>query len=103
MAIELTNWDPAEHLETPEDIAAYIEATLEGGFDAAFLASVLGDVARSKGATEIARKAGISRDTLYKSLTREGDPRLSTLAGVLDALGLSMKITVKSAPHTVAA
>ena len=66
-------WDPAEHLNTQEDIVAYLEAALEDG-DSQFIASVLGDIARSKGMTEIARETGLGRESLYKALSPNGNP-----------------------------
>ena len=91
MAVETTTWDPAERLTSPEAIAAYLEAVFEEG-DPGLIAAALGDIARSRGMTEIARAAGVARDTLYKSLTRDGDPRLSTFLGVAKALGLKIQV-----------
>jgi probable addiction module antidote protein len=91
MTIETTIWDPAERLTTPEAIAAYLEAVFEEG-DPALIAAALGDVARARGMTEVARAAGVTRDTLYKALSKDGDPRLSTLLGVTKALGLKIHI-----------
>ena len=68
-------WDPAEHLNTQEDIVAYFEAALEDG-DSQLIASVLGDIARSKGMTEIARETGLGRESLYKALSPNGNPRI---------------------------
>ena len=100
MTIETTIWDPAERLTTPEAIAAYLEAVFEEG-DPALIAAALGDVARARGMTEVARAAGVTRDTLYKALSKDGDPRLSTLLGVTKALGL--KIHVASEERGLAA
>jgi probable addiction module antidote protein len=91
MTIETTPWDPAERLETPEDIAFYLEAVFEEN-DPALIAAALGDIARSRGMTEVARAAGVTRDTLYKALAKDGDPRLSTFLGVIKALGLKIQI-----------
>jgi probable addiction module antidote protein len=91
MPIETKAWDPAERLVTPEAIAAYLEAVFEDG-DPSLIAAALGDVARAKGMTEIAKSAGVTRDTLYKSLTSDGDPRLSTFIGVAKALGLKLHL-----------
>lgn len=89
MPIETTRWDTADNLRSPEHIAAYLEVVFEEG-DAAHVAFALDNVARSKGLAEIARNAGVSRDTLYKALTEQGDPRLSTFIGVMKALGLKI-------------
>ena len=94
MTVELERWDIADNLKTAEHVAAYLEAVFEDG-DPPLIAAALGDVARSKGMTEIARNTGVSRDTLYKALTEKGDPRLSTFIGVMKALGL--KIVARAA------
>ena len=91
MTIETTIWDPAERLTSAEAIAAYLEAVFEEG-DPALIAAALGDVARARGMTEVARAAGVTRDTLYKALSKDGDPRLSTLLGVTKALGLKIHV-----------
>ena len=82
-------WDAAEHLETEEDMAAYLEAALEEG-DASLVAAALGDIARAKGMTEIARQTGLGRESLYKALSPEGNPELATILKVVRALGLSL-------------
>ncbi len=94
MPLETYPWDPAEHIESPEDVAAYLEAAFEDG-DPAVIKTMLGAIARSKGMTAIARDAGVTREALYKALSENGDPRLSTLLGVIKALGLTL--TVKAA------
>jgi probable addiction module antidote protein len=94
MALETFPWDTAEFLETPEDIAGYLEAVFEDG-DPALITHALGVVARAKGVTQIARKAGVTREALYKALSADGDPRLSTFLGVIKALG--MKISTNPA------
>ena len=86
-----SNWDSAEFLDTPEAIASYLEAAL-GEEDAALLTHALGVVARAQGMTQIALEAGVTREALYKALSADGDPRLSTLMGVLKALGLRLDI-----------
>ena len=88
-----TRWDAAEHLETEEDMAAYLEAALEEG-DTALVAAALGDIARAKGMTEIARKAGLGRESLYKALSSEGNPEFSTILKVVEALGLKLHAKV---------
>lgn len=82
-------WDAAEHLETDEDMVAYLEAALESG-DASLVAASLGDIARAKGMTEIAREAGLSRESLYKALSPEGNPEFATVLKVMHALGLKL-------------
>ncbi len=88
---ETRPWDTAEQLDTPEEIAAYLEAAFEEG-DPAFFTHALGIVARAKGMSKIAEEAGVTREALYKALSSTGDPRLSTLAGVLKALGMRFAV-----------
>ena len=88
-------WDPAEHLETEQDIAAYLEAAFEEG-DSSVIAAAIGDIARAKGMTEIARKAGLGRESLYKALSPEGNPEFSTILKVVHALGLKLHATPTS-------
>lgn len=71
--IETRPWDPAEHLGAEEDMAAYLEAALEEG-DPALIAAALGDIARAKGMTQVARETGLGRESLYKALSPEGNP-----------------------------
>jgi len=85
-------WDAADHLETKEDMAAYLEAALEEG-DPALIAAVLGDIARSKGMAQIARDTGLGRESLYKSLSQEGNPEFATVLKVVQALGLRLTAT----------
>lgn len=82
-------WDAAEHLETEEDMAAYLEAALEEG-DTSLVAAALGDIARVKGMTEIARKSGLGRESLYKALSPDGNPEFATILKVVEALGLKL-------------
>lgn len=82
-------WDPAEHLETDEDIAAYLEAAFEGG-DPALVAAALGDIARAKGMTQLARETGLGRESLYKALSPSGNPEFATIMKVISALGLKL-------------
>ena len=93
MAAKLTKWDGSEFLRTDEEIAAYIEAALEDG-DPRVIAHALGNIARAKGMTAVAKEAGVTREALYHSLTEIGDPRLSTVVGVMKALGLKLKAEV---------
>lgn len=92
MGIETTKWDAAEFLTSDEAIAAYLEAAFEDG-DPKMIAVALGDIAKVKGMSAIAREAGVTREALYKSLSDRGDPKLSTLIGVMKALGLRFTVT----------
>ncbi|MDR1709523.1 MAG: putative addiction module antidote protein [Candidatus Accumulibacter sp.] len=86
-----TRYDVAEHLRTPEEMAAYLEACLEeSAGDAAFIAKALGDIARAKGMDQAARDAGLSRESLYKALSGERSPGFDTILKVVAALGLKL-------------
>ncbi len=91
MPLETARFDILDHLKTPEDRLAYIEAAFEDG-DPALITHALGDVARSIGMTAVAKEAGVTREALYKALSEKGDPRLSTLLGVTKALGLQLDV-----------
>ncbi|MBX3300273.1 MAG: putative addiction module antidote protein [Acidobacteria bacterium] len=89
--IKTTKYDVAEYLNTPEEMAAYLEACLEeANGDAAFVAKALGNIARAKGMSEIARETGLSRESLYKSLSGERSPSFETVLKVIGALGLKI-------------
>ncbi len=94
MTLETSLWDSAELLDSREAIVAYIEAAFEDG-DPSVITHALGAVARAKGMSQLARDAGVTREALYKALTPNGDPRLSTFLGVLKALG--MKVSAHAA------
>jgi probable addiction module antidote protein len=84
-------YDVAQQLRTPEEMAAYLEAWLEEApDDAAGIARALGDIARAKGMTQVARDAGLSRESLYKALSGEGNPEFATIMKVVRALGLKL-------------
>ena len=88
-------FDSADYIDTPEAVAAYLEAALEDG-DAQIIAATLGDIARSKGMAIIAERTGLAREALYKSLSADGNPRLTTLLGVLKAMGLRLSVIADS-------
>jgi probable addiction module antidote protein len=94
--VQLRPFDAAEHLQTEEDIVYYLEAAMEGN-DPKHIASALGDVARSKGMSEIARKTGLGRQALYNALSESGNPTLETLVAVLSALGLELSVQKRAA------
>ncbi len=96
MGLKTTRFDPADYIETAEDIRFYLEAAMEGN-DPKHIASAIGDVARSKGMSEIARKTGLGRQALYHALSENGNPTLETLTAVLDALGLQLTVQPKAA------
>jgi probable addiction module antidote protein len=84
-------WDSASYLKTPEDVAYYLEAVFDDG-DPALITAALGDIARSKGMTKIARATGLGRESLYKALSPGGNPELATVLKVMRALGLKLKV-----------
>ena len=93
MAIKTRKWDASEYLDSDEMISAFIDAALEDG-DPALVAAAIGDIARAKGMTAIAREAGVSRESLYKALSAEGNPELATILKVLKALQLRLTVSV---------
>ena len=86
-----TPYDVAEHLRTPEEMAAYLDAWLEEApEDAAGIARALGDIARAKGMSQVAKDAGLSRESLYRALSAEGNPSFATVLKVAKALGVRL-------------
>jgi probable addiction module antidote protein len=86
-----TRYDVTEHLRTPEEMAAYLEACLaEADGDAAFVAKALGDIAPARGLAQVARDAGLSRESLHKALSGDRSPGFDTILKVIDALGLKL-------------
>jgi probable addiction module antidote protein len=95
MSEKFSKYDVAEYLSTPEEMAAYLEASIEeANGDAAFIAKALGNIARAKGMTQIARESGLSRESLYKALSGERSPEFGTILKVVNALGLKLHATV---------
>lgn len=91
MTVETLPFDSAKHLETEEDIALYLEAVLEAG-DPALLCHALGQVARAKGMTQLARETGLAREALYRALSADGNPELATVMKVMRALGVRLSV-----------
>lgn len=89
MPLETTPFDAAEYLDDPESQAELLADAFDSG-DASYIAHAPGIVARARGMTGVAKDAGVTREALYKALSDKGDPRLSTLLGVLKALGLRL-------------
>jgi probable addiction module antidote protein len=86
-----SRYDVAEHLRTPKEMALYLQACIdESNGDAAFIARALGDIARAKGMTQVAKESGLSRESLYKALSGDRVPGFDTVLKVLSALGLSL-------------
>lgn len=86
-----SRYDVAEHLRSPKEMAAYLQACLdEADGDAAFIAKALGDIARAKGMAQVARDAGLARESLYKALSGDRSPTFDTVLKVVAALGLRL-------------
>jgi len=92
--VKTTEWDPADSLDTEEKMALYLEAALEED-DPALLAAALGDIARAKGMSEIARETGLGRESLYKALSQGARPRYETINAVLHALGVKFMVVAE--------
>jgi probable addiction module antidote protein len=84
-----TPYDPSEHLRDEAEMAAYLEAALEDG-DPRIVAAALGDIARAKGMSQLARQIGMSRESLYRALSPEGNPEMATFLKVVHALGIEL-------------
>lgn len=91
MASKTKIFDPAEYLETEEEIIAYLDAAMEEN-DPAHIARALGDVARSKGMTAISRRTGLGRQALYTALSEQGNPTLETVTAIIASLGLRLSV-----------
>jgi probable addiction module antidote protein len=97
MAIRTTPFDSTEFLGSDEAVGAYLEEALETA-DPAFIAQALGTIARVRGMSQIAKQTGLSRESLYKALSAEGNPEFSTVTKVMQALGLRFSVTAAD-PH----
>jgi probable addiction module antidote protein len=94
--VETRTWDASEQLKSEEDMAAYLDAALKDG-DATLVVVVLGDIARAKGMSQIAREAGLGRESLYKAFSTTGNPEFATILKVVRALGLQFRVQVSRA------
>jgi probable addiction module antidote protein len=92
-----TRYDVAEHLRTPEEMAAYLEAVLEeSNGDAGMVAKAIGDIARAKGMSQVAKDSGLSRESLYKALSGDRSPGIDTILKVIKALGIRLHAEVRA-------
>ncbi len=98
--MKVRKFDPSRHLDSEEAIAMYLEAIMEE--DPSLLAAALGDVARARGMTELARETGLARESLYQALSEDGNPTYSTLSKVLHAFGVRFSVEPLT-PASVAA
>src|SRR5215469_15720632 len=89
MATKTIPFDPAEYLKDPEDQAELLNEAFESG-NATYIANALGTIARARGMSEVARGAGVTREALYKAFSDKGDPKLTTLLGVLKTLDITL-------------
>ena len=96
---ETRSWDPAEHLETEEDMAAYLNVALEEG-DLSLIMATLGDIARARRMAMVAQETGLGRESLYKSLSAEGNPEFGTVLKVVHALGLQLQASATTRTPT---
>jgi probable addiction module antidote protein len=94
--MKVTKWNPAEFIDTKEDVLAHLEVALEEA-DMEFLLKTMGYIARSEGMAQIARELGVTREGLYKSLSPTGNPSFETVLKLLDIVGFRLKIERKSA------
>jgi len=92
MKTEITKWDVVDYLKTDDEILNYLDAILEKN-DPHLLASALGDIARAKGMTQVAKDAGLGRESLYKALSPTGNPSFATVQKVLSAMGLKLRVS----------
>ena len=91
MSINLKKWDVVDHLKTEEEVVLYLEACFdEDPGDGSLIRAALGDIARARGMAQLARDTGLSREGLYKALSKEGNPEFSTVVKVIHALGLRL-------------
>lgn len=89
--LKTTEWDPAEYLDSDEKITEYLAAALEEN-DPALFAAALGDIARAKGMSQMARETGLARESLYKALSADGNPTFATILKVIEALGIRLQV-----------
>ncbi|MCL2481049.1 MAG: putative addiction module antidote protein [Spirochaetaceae bacterium] len=92
--ITVSDWNLADEINTKEDVIGIIEAALEEN-DTELLLSVIGDIARSKGMAQVARELNLNRESLYRSLSQDGNPSFNTIVKVLDNLGFQLSIKQK--------
>lgn len=100
--LKTTRWDSANYLKTERDIANYLEAVFEDG-DPALIAHSLGVVARARGMAQVAKKAGLGRESLYKALSEDGNPKLETIVKIMRALGFKLSVVRNRNEETRAA
>jgi probable addiction module antidote protein len=100
--IKTTVWDPAEYLESEEEIQAYLSDIFESG-DPELIVAAIGDVSRARGMAKIANNTKLGRESLYKSLSQDGNPSFSTVVKVMNSLGFRLSPQLKESEPLVAA
>lgn len=92
--LKLRKWDSTAHLKSEEDVALYLEACFEeAGDDAAFISKALGNVAKARGMTQLAKDCDLGRESLYKALSGDGNPSFATILKVLKALNMQLHVS----------
>jgi probable addiction module antidote protein len=90
----MTRFDAAEHLKTPQEMVAYLDACFdEDAGDGVLIRAALNDIARARGMTQVARDTGLGRESLYKALGSQGNPEFATIIKVMKALGLKLHVS----------
>ncbi len=91
--LKLSRWDVVDHLKTDEDMALYLDACVEDDDgDGSLIRAALGDIARARGMTQLAKDTGLAREGLYKALSADGNPEFATVMKVIKALGLKLHV-----------
>jgi probable addiction module antidote protein len=91
--LKLSRWDVVDHLKTDEDMALYLDACVEEDEgDGSLIRAALGDIARARGMTQLAKDTGLAREGLYKALSADGNPEFATIMKVIKALGLKLHV-----------
>ena len=95
---QFIRWDPVDDLKTDEDVALYFQACVdEDPGDGSLVRAALGDIARARGMSQLARDTGLAREGLYKALSPEGNPEFATVMKVIKALGLKLGVRAPQA------
>ncbi|NRR29624.1 putative addiction module antidote protein [Oxalobacteraceae bacterium] len=101
MELQLTKWDSTDYLQSTEDIALYLEAVIEeAGNDSTFIVKAIGNIARARGMTQLAKETGLGRESLYKTLSGETKPSFDTILKIMKTFGL--QLSVKAVPISCA-
>jgi probable addiction module antidote protein len=94
MSENFSRWDAADYLKTDEDMALYLDACIdEDPGDGSLIRAALGDIARARGMSQLARDTGLAREALYRALSAEGNPEFATIMRVVKALGIRLHAT----------